>query len=71
MEKGVQDNIDRIYALARASKEKSSLEGVKDYSDPNDSLGKLITNEKEAKVFMAELNAVIKMADEERELSRK
>jgi len=50
--------------MAEASKENSSLKEKKASMEVSDSLAKSITNKKDAVIFMAALDAAIKIAEE-------
>jgi hypothetical protein len=60
MKKEVQEKIDAIKKQAQASKPSSTR--TTRLSGEEDSLSKLITNQREADIFLAELEAAIKLA---------
>jgi hypothetical protein len=61
MKARVQDKINSIKKLANSSV-KANDGQRKDSYDSNDSLSQVIRNEKEASIFLAELDAAIKIA---------
>lgn len=65
MKKEIQDKIDAIKKMARNSPLGMSKEGNRNAINVNDSLVKTIRNKKDAAIFMAELEAAIKMAQEQ------
>ena len=62
MKKSIQDKIDAIKKQARESSAAYSVKERKNPMAAQDSLAKVIRNQKEADVFLAELEAVIKKA---------
>ena len=62
MNKIIQDKINAIEKLAQKSKGHASSNNKKDAVNTEDSLSRLITNKKEADIFMAELNAASRAA---------
>lgn len=62
MKKTIQDKINSIKKLAQASSVDHSLKKRKSSTTVQDSLSKAITNQKEADLFLAELEAAIKIA---------
>ena len=64
MKGNIQDKINGFKKLAEASRVEYSLKEKKISSTVQDSLSRAITNQKEADLFLAELEAAIKMARE-------
>ena len=62
MKESIQHKIDLIMQLAKTSVKGSAMKDVEAFRASNDSLSKSIRNEKEANVFLAELNAVVENA---------
>jgi hypothetical protein len=60
----LQDKINKLKQMAEASKENFSSREKKSSIEVSDSLAKAITNKKDAVIFMAELDAAIKIAQE-------
>jgi hypothetical protein len=60
----IQDKINGFKKLAKASNVDYSLKEKKISTTVQDSLSKAITNQKEADLFLAELEAAIKIAKE-------
>jgi len=58
----IQDKINGFKKLAEASRVDSSIKEKKGSTTVQDSLSKAITNQKEADLFLAELEAAIKIA---------
>jgi len=61
MKNQVQSQIDRFLALAKTPVA-ATEHGASSHSRATDSLSKLIKTEEDAAVFMAELNAIFKLA---------
>lgn len=66
MKKSIRNKIEGFKKLAQASKEAGCSVKHNNFSRTEDSLSKLITNQRDADFFMAELRAAIKMAKEAR-----
>ena len=64
MKETLQDKINKLKQMAEASKENFSSKEKKTAVEVSDSLARSITNKKDAAIFMAELNAAIKIAQE-------
>jgi hypothetical protein len=64
VKKTIQDKIDDIKKRAEASNEDYSINKKKSSISVQDSLSKAITNKKDADLFLAELEAAIKIAQE-------
>ena len=64
MKQSIQDKINEIKKLAQASSAAYSVKERKNPMAAQDSLVKAIRNQKEADIFLAELEAVIKKAQE-------
>ena len=64
MKETLQDKINKLKQMADASKENFSSKEKKTSIAVSDSLAKSITNKKDAAIFMAELDAAIKIAQE-------
>lgn len=62
MKQGVQDKINRVRQLAKTSVKSSNATAKRDVR-ANDSLSPLVRNAQEANVFLAELNAAIKISE--------
>jgi hypothetical protein len=60
----LQDKINKLKQMAAASKENFSSTGKKTSIEVRDSLAKAITTKKDAVIFMAQLDAAIKIAQE-------
>jgi hypothetical protein len=60
----LQDKINKLKQMAEASKENFSSKGKKTSIEVSDSLARAITNKKDAAIFLAELDAAIKIAQE-------
>jgi hypothetical protein len=65
VKKVIQDKLDDIKKLAKASSEDHTLNEKKSSITVQDSLSKAIRNKKDAAIFLAELEAAFKMAQEE------
>jgi hypothetical protein len=65
VKKEIQDKIDAIKKQAKASKMSSSGTTTRRLSGEEDSLSKAITNKVDAAIFLAELDTLIKLANEE------
>jgi hypothetical protein len=63
VKKEIQDKIDAIKKQAKASKPNSRP--TRRLSGEQDSLSKAITNKVDAAIFLAELDTLIKLANEE------
>ena len=63
MKKSVEDKINEIIKTAQASKVSSTP--TRRLSGEEDSLSKAITNKVDAAIFLAELDTLIKLANEE------
>ena len=61
MKANIQDKINHIKKLSKASTGNYSVKGKKVSRDTEDSLSKSIKSQKDADNFMAQLHAVIKM----------
>lgn len=61
MKRSIQNKIEQIQSLAKSQHLSSAGSSVRSTS-VNDSLAEAIRNEKDATLFMAELDAVIKIA---------
>jgi hypothetical protein len=64
VKKSIQDKIDAIKKQARASSAAYSVKERKNPMAAQDSLAKVIRNQKEADIFLAELETAIKKAHE-------
>jgi len=62
VEKKIQNKIDDLIRMARASRPAYTAREEKTTVTGQDSLSKIITTKEEANIFLAELEAVIKMA---------
>jgi hypothetical protein len=62
VKKSIQDKIDAIKKQAQASSATYPVREMKNPMAAQDSLAKVIRNQKEADIFLAELEAVIKQA---------
>lgn len=65
MKKSIQDKINDVKKLAQASSVDYPIKEKKSAVHAQDSLSKAITNKKDADLFLAELEAVIKMAQKQ------
>lgn len=65
MKKIIEDKINELIKTARASKVNSTP--TKRLSGEQDSLSKAITNKVDAAIFLAELDALIKLAHEQQQ----
>jgi hypothetical protein len=61
MEKSIQEKIEALEKLAQASSLKSSLKVKKVSAPVEDSLSRLIKTQKDADIFMAQIDAIVRM----------
>jgi len=65
VKKSIQDKINDIKKLAQASSADYPIKEKKSSTRAQDSLSKAIRNKKDADIFLAELEAAIKMAQKQ------